>query len=553
VNTTGNVVGFPGPEEERARCLKIEVERLARLPLIEWMFYLDDTAKKHGLTSAKLKTMVEGVIKAAEKKVREAKAEDQKREQRAERKQATERREERRASERQQREERREQERADREARARQRELDRELAALAKLPSAEHESRLAALAERLGEDLGFLQDQFGQFVRAEDASSVAGDVEPWPEPVDAKALLPEVMAQVRRYVVLHDEGAAVAVVLWIFFAWVHAEIAVHSPLLALTGADADTGKTTLCGVLQQLTPRAYAAAELTGPNLYRFVDHLHPTLIIDDADQLFARKPDLVHIVNVGWTRGTLVPRQDHGVTRWFSPFCPKVVAGVNLVLPRTTATRSIIVKLLPKLPDEKVEDFNHVDDESFFTLRRKLKRWAADNMTALKTARPAMSGLNNRLCMNWKVLFAIADLCGGDWPKRARMAAIKLSRGRREPSEGKRLLQAFRDLFTKHSAVLTSAEVVKLLTADDDSEWVDFHGHGPITKRQVALLLDPYDIHPNYIHPSGHKSERGYRAEWFATAFKHFLGKSLPLNCATARKKARYAGKLAHGCTVEG
>src|SRR5262249_49502833 len=155
-----------------------------------------------------------------------------------------------------------------------------------------------------------------------------------------------------------------------------------------------------------------SAAELTGPSLYRFVDHIHPTLIIDDADRLFERKPDLVHIVNVGWTRGTKIPRLDlRGNQHWFSPFCPKVVAGVGLLLPRTTATRCIVIKLLPKLPHEKVDAFKHVDDDDFISLRRKLMRWSADNAAALKDARPDMTGLNNRQAMNWNLLLAIADL----------------------------------------------------------------------------------------------------------------------------------------------
>jgi hypothetical protein len=37
--------------------------------------------------------------------------------------------------------------------------------------------------------------------------------------------------------------------------------------------------------------------------------------------------------------------------------------------------------------------------------------------------------GFNNRLRMNWKLLLAIADLAGDDWPKSARQAAVKLAR----------------------------------------------------------------------------------------------------------------------------
>ena len=93
--------------------------------------------------------------------------------------------------------------------------------------------------------------------------------------------------------------------------------------------------------------------------------------------------------------------------------------------LPKTTATRKISVKLLRKPPHEKVDDFRHADDGDFITLRRKLVRWAADNLAAFKEVRPVMPpGFDNRLRMNWELQFAIADLAGGDWPKLARRAA---------------------------------------------------------------------------------------------------------------------------------
>ena len=521
--------------EERARRVQVEAERRARQSTVEWMFWLPSLAQQHGIPEAKLKQMIEAQVRANEKKEREAKAERRKREQRIERERADARREQ----ERQQ----RAQEQADKEAKKqterKQRDRDKEFARLLKLPSAEHEPQIVALAKRLDEDLDFLRDEFTQFAAAQEKSSDTGYVEPWPEPIDTRTLLGEVMSQLRRYVVVHDDAAAVAIGLWVCFAWLHAEIAVHSPLLVLTSAEGDAGKTTACGVIQLMTPRSYAAAELTAPNLYRFVDHLHPTLIVDDADKLLERRPDLLHIINVSWTRGTKIPRQDHGVTRWFDPFCPKVISGVNVQLPKTTATRKISVKLLPKLPHEKVDDFRHVDDGDFITLRRKLVRWAADHVAALKQARPVMPpGFNNRLRMNWELQFAIADLAGCDWPKLARRVAIKLALERREPSEGKRLLAAFRDLFSAHGSVLASAEVQRLLNADPSNEWVDFRGRGrPISQREIALLLDAYDVHPTYIH-RGRKTERGYRVEQFAEAFRHYLPEFPTREHASVRKK---------------
>jgi hypothetical protein len=66
------VVAFPDAEE-KARRLRIEVERLAKLPIVEWMYYLEtgEVARKYGIEPAKLKHMIEAVIRANDKKARE--------------------------------------------------------------------------------------------------------------------------------------------------------------------------------------------------------------------------------------------------------------------------------------------------------------------------------------------------------------------------------------------------------------------------------------------------------------------------------------------------
>jgi hypothetical protein len=122
-------------------------------------------------------------------------------------------------------------------------------------------------------------------------------------------------------------------------------------------------------------PKPFVSVEPTGPSVYRTVDREHPTLIIDEADDLFYRKSDLRAIVNAGWSRGTRIPRQG----RWYDPFCPKILGILGKTkLPRTIASRSIILRMWPKKPDEKTEDFAYADDPEFSTIRRKLARWAS-------------------------------------------------------------------------------------------------------------------------------------------------------------------------------
>jgi putative DNA primase/helicase len=276
----------------------------------------------------------------------------------------------------------------------------------------------------------------------------------------------------------------------------------------------------------QLTPHPVSGAELTGPSLFRIVDSNHPTLFMDEVDDIFHRKSDLCHIVNAGWARGTKIPRIVQGVTHWFDPFCPKAIGLKGMQMPSTTASRGIVIKLWPRLPEEMVEDFAFADTPAFVEIRRKLARWSADNAVALADAKPEQPpGFRNRLAANWRLLLAIADQAGGSWPKRARQAAVMLSRKPAVVSEGLALLAALRELFVNREA-LTSAEIVQLLTADPSSEWCSYRGRGKITQWQIAALLRPYDIYSAVQHPTKRSvlSRGGYRASQFADVFARFL-----------------------------
>src|SRR5262249_8212490 len=179
------IVEFPKAEivpEERARRLKMEVERLASLPVVERLFYVEceDVAEKHGVSRDVMKAMVEAQIKANEKSAREDKAEDRQRERRVEKEQSKTRQEEERA--------RREQERANKEAARKQKEKSRALAAIIKLPKGEREAKLRELAKKLDENIELLRDELVLLVGDAEEKIESGEVEPWPEPVDTREL-----------------------------------------------------------------------------------------------------------------------------------------------------------------------------------------------------------------------------------------------------------------------------------------------------------------------------------------------------------------------------
>jgi hypothetical protein len=131
-----------------------------------------------------------------------------------------------------------------------------------------------------------------------------------------------------------------------------------------------------------------------------------------------------------------------------------------------------------------------------------------------------------NRLAANWRVLLAIAELAGGNWPRQAREAAERLSRSARRPSLGVQLLAAMRAMFASGRKEITSQDVVDALLTDPTSPWHEYRGGSAITQRQIADLLEHYDIAPVVIHPKKRSSlsRRGYRLRQFEDAFARFL-----------------------------
>ena len=514
-----NVVDFPAGKEieirdaEKTRHVMTEAMRLANLTPGEWRLWIDGSAERLGISRGDLEGLIKELLKDREKKDRAARAEVLRIEQRAER----------------QRE--REQGRVEKDAARKDKEKRKAFSSIIKLPSAQHEAQLAQLAKQLDEDSATLREEFSEFIGKDSVTpSSEWCVEPWDTPVATEALISELIAKIGKHVVARPHQV-LATVLWGMMAWVHEITATHSPYLVATSAEPDSGKTTLLGVIGYLAAKPFTAVESTGPSIYRFVDREKPTLLVDEADDLFARKSDVKHIFNAGWTRGAKVARQVSiggvSMTVWFDIFCPKAVGLLGMNLPRTLVGRSIVIKLWPKTADEKVENFSHSDDEEFANLRRKLARWSSDNAGALKDAKPLLpANFNNRLAANWRLLLAIAELAGGQWPKQARDAAERLSRTIRKPSWGLRLVAAFKDIFAGGRKAIPSREIVAALTADRDSVWCEYNRGGPITRRQVADLLEQYDIHPVVIHPTrcSSLSPRGYKVEQFRDVFERFL-----------------------------
>jgi len=373
--------------------------------------------------------------------------------------------------------------------------------------------------------------------KAEDANTVDQPhwhVEPYPLTVLGSALVEAIASRIKSHVVLSDDEALV-VALWVVLSWTH-EAAVHSPILLITSPEKECGKSTLIGVLGFLVPKGLVIVEISPAVLFRMIEAWHPTLLVDEADDIFKNNPELRSVINSGWTRNAGVPRcnPDTHEPEFFSTFGPKVLGIKGLKIPDTTLSRSIIIEMHRKLPHEKAVDFAHTDDDGMAGLRSRLMRWAQDNKARLVGASPTMAkDFRNRLAANWRLIFAIADLCGVG--EKARKAAEALSRRDDEQSMGIELLMDTKLIFDRLGVGrLKRDELIDELVKLEDRPWAAMpydDNHGPITASAFNRILKRFHIKIKPVKFEG-DLHRGVEISQFQAMWDRYAPPPPPEEC---------------------
>ena len=333
---------------------------------------------------------------------------------------------------------------------------------------------------------------------------------------------------ITRYVYLPLPEQADAIALWVAHTWV-VEHFQATPYLAVLSPEKRSGKTRLLDVLELLVARPWRVVTPSEAVVFRKVQADKPTLLLDEVDCIFGPKAPATYeglraLLNAGYRKGTTVPRcVGEGKTlrvENFEVYCPKAFAGIGH-LPDTVSDRSIIVQMIRRAPDEHVERFRQREaEERAAPIRSLLEVWSRQAV-GLGKARPELPAeLDDRAADSWEPLLAIADEAGGEWPERARQAALFLSAGRMEDaaSYGVRLLGDIERVFEERGEDrITSAELVEALTAMEESPW-----EGMITRR-LAAKLKAYGITPKQ-HRFGTVTCKGYLRSDFEDAWRRYL-----------------------------
>jgi hypothetical protein len=349
--------------------------------------------------------------------------------------------------------------------------------------------------------------------------------------INGGELLDQVYQFIGQFVVYPDRHAQVAHALWV--AHTHfIDRFETTPRLAFISPEPASGKTRALEITEPLVPNPVLAVNVSPAYLIRKVAAEEGvTILFDEIDTVFGKRPkesneDVRALLNAGYRRGAVsgrvVMQGATAIPEELSAFAPVALAGLG-TLPDTILTRSIVIHMRRRAPNERVTPYRRRDNaREGERLCGQLAAWAA--AVADRITVPDMpDGITDRDADCWEALFAVADAAGEHWPDTARVAGVSsvlALQGERDQRHGIRLLSDLRKIFGDDNYKLTSA-ILQALTEVDESPWADIRGK-PLSDVGLAARLRPYGIKPKTIR-IGDTTPRGYWREHFEDAWRRY------------------------------
>ena len=443
-------------------------------------------------------------------------------------------------------------------------EEERIIEGLASLSRIEYEQQRKEKAKELGIRVSILDEAVTKkrLVKARDFENLSGqalfsEIEAWEHAVSADELLQELESTFKQFVVLSDH-AATALALWSIFTWLIPVVDV-APILAISSPEKRCGKTTLLSILSKIVMNPLAASNISSACVFRAIEQWHPTLLVDEADTFIGESEELRGILNSGHTRPTAyviraVPVGDEHTAKKFSTWGAKAIALIGK-LPDTLHDRSIVIVLKRKHGGEKVTKLRIADENLFLNVAQKLKRFSQDYAEQVKKNRfinsPELaSQLSDRAMDNWEPLLIVAEIAGERWTEKAHKAALALSGHEQDSvSRSSQLLSDIRQIFSeKKCEKISTEDLISSLCKDEERSWKTYNRGNPLTPKQMASMLRPYDIFSKSVRIDQKRTPKGFEVSQFEDAWSRYLPpsseknifpRSTPENTATPPQSA--------------
>jgi len=340
--------------------------------------------------------------------------------------------------------------------------------------------------------------------------------------IDGALLLDQVETFLARFVAYPSVAARIAHVLWIAHTWLM-DRWDSTPRIAFLSPEPCSGKSRCLEVTEPLVPRAIHAVNTSPAYLFRKVSDAAgpPTILYDEIDTVFGPKAkdneDIRGMLNAGHRKGAIagrcVVRGNIVGTEELPAYCAVALAGLN-DLPDTIMSRSIVVRMRRRSPSETVEPWrSRINGPQAKPIAVALESWTASLPDPLPW--PEMPAeIEDRDADIWESLLVVADAAGGEWPLRARAAAVELVRGSKDstPSLGVQLLADLARIFAEASTnQLSTQAVLDGLHALEESPWANLRGKA-LDARGLSRRLSNYGVKPMQIWLAGN-NVRGYKA----------------------------------------
>jgi len=336
-----------------------------------------------------------------------------------------------------------------------------------------------------------------------------------------RTILDRIHDHITRYVAF--SAPEQADVLSLFVLHTHAfQYARTTPYLYVTSAEKQSGKTRTLEVLEGICRQAVRADNLTAAVMFRMIEHMAPTLMVDEVDTIFsgAKNEELRGVLNSGYKAGGFIyraignPNDENGGLVKFGTFAPKIIAGIdNGQVPDTVLDRAIRIQLRRKAAGQTVEEFYAEDVEvEVEDLRTDIEAWigAHSDTLADRTNRPArIDGIGDRANEISRPLLTLADLNKG-WHTRARNAIrTLLGDDELKLSPQARCLLAMRNWMDANGSDHIPSSVAMEITGERG--------------KRLGTYMNAYGIKPAGL-TRGTNRFKGYRLTDLQDAFDRYL-----------------------------
>ena len=284
-----------------------------------------------------------------------------------------------------------------------------------------------------------------------------------------------------RFISYPSPHCRTAHVLWIMHTHV-LRLFNSTPRLAFLSPEPASGKTRALEITERLVPNPVSAVNVSPAYLFRKVGGEDDTTILfDEIDTVFGPKAkeneEIRGLLNAGHRRGAVagrcVVRGRHVETEEIPAFAPVALAGLGW-LPDTILSRSVVIRMQRRAAGEVVEPYRRrIHDADTDRVRTMVETWAVGMWPEGIAEWPDLpKEIQDRDADVWEPPIAIADAIGGDWPTKAREAAVTLVTASKdsEPSLGIRLLGDIEKVFGDREEMQTAAILEELIAMDEVS-----------------------------------------------------------------------------------